>query len=105
MLWGASSTENTLQRLANYNIDEIILTNGPGEISGCDHGRPFQVQPVKADKVVDTTSAGDGFNAGYIAARHAGFSTEESVVKASQLASVVIGLPGAIIPKSKMLPL
>jgi 2-dehydro-3-deoxygluconokinase len=101
LLWGASSTQNTLERLANYNIGEIILTNGPDEVSGYDHGRRFQVQLVKADKVVDTTSAGDSFNAGYIAARHAGFSTEESVEKASRLASLVIGLPGAIIPKSR----
>jgi 2-dehydro-3-deoxygluconokinase len=102
LLWGESSTESTLERLANYNIDEIILTNGPDEVIGCDHGRRFQIQPVNADKVVDTTSAGDAFNAGYIAARHAGYSTEESVVKASGLASLVIGLPGAIIPKSRM---
>ena len=85
----------------NYNIEEIILTNGPEEIFGYDHGRRFQVKPVKVDNVVDTTSAGDAFNAGYVAARHAGLSAEESVMKASSLASVVIGLPGAIIPKSK----
>jgi len=104
-LWGASSAGITLERLANYTIDEIILTNGPNEVSGCDHGRRFQVQPVKADRVVDTTSAGDAFSAGYIAARHAGYSAEESVMKASSLASLVLGLPGAIIPKSAMPPL
>jgi 2-dehydro-3-deoxygluconokinase len=102
LLWGAAGTENTMERLASYNIDEIILTSGPDEVVACDHGRRFQVQPAKADKVVDTTSAGDAFNAGYIAARHAGCSTEESVVKASGLAALVIGLPGAIIPKSIM---
>jgi vancomycin permeability regulator SanA len=46
---------------------------------------------------------GDAFNADDIVARHAGFSTEESVVKASSLASVVIGLAGAIIPTSRIL--
>jgi 2-dehydro-3-deoxygluconokinase len=102
LLWGASSTEKTLERLAKHKIDEIILTDGPDEIIACDHGRRFQIQPARADKVVDTTSAGDAFNAGYIAARHAGYSTEQSVAKASSLASLVIGLPGAIIPKSRM---
>jgi 2-dehydro-3-deoxygluconokinase len=102
LLWGVASAESALDRLDDYNIDEIILTHGPDEIFGYDHGRRFQLQPAKADKVVDTTSAGDAFNAGYIAARHAGCSTEESVAKASNLASLVIGLPGAIIPKSAM---
>jgi len=102
LLWGSSTKENTMKRLANYPIDEIILTNGPAEISAYDRGRQFQIQPIKAGKVVDTTSAGDAFNAGYIGARHAGYSTEESIEKASGLASVVIGLPGAIIPTSRM---
>jgi 2-dehydro-3-deoxygluconokinase len=102
LLWGASSTENTLERLAKHKIDEIILTNGADEVIACNHGRRFQIQPPRAEKVVDTTSAGDAFNAGYIAARHAGYSTEDSVVRASSLASLVIALPGAIIPKSRM---
>lgn len=105
LLWGASNTENALERLAGYSIDEIILTDGPNAISGYDHGQRFQIQPSKANNVVDTTSAGDAFNAGYIAARHAGYSTKESVLKASRLASQVIGQPGAIIPKSYMLQL
>lgn len=102
MLWGSASTEDSLERLRNYSIDEIILTNGPGEISGYDNDRRFQVQAVEASEVVDTTSAGDAFNAGYVAARHAKLSIEESVVNASSLASIVVGFPGAIIPKSSM---
>jgi 2-dehydro-3-deoxygluconokinase len=103
LLWGVANTESALDRLTRYGIDEIVLTNGPDEILGYDHGRPFRVQPAEADKVVDTTSAGDSFNAGYIAARHAGLASEEAVAKASSLASLVIGFSGAIIPKSSML--
>jgi sugar/nucleoside kinase (ribokinase family) len=77
--------------LANCNLEEIILTNGPNEISGYDRGKRFQIQLLKAARVVDTTSVGDAFNAGYNVARHKGFSAEEAVVKASSLSSVVIG--------------
>lgn len=101
-LWGVSSTTSALEHLVTYGIDQIILTNGPNAISGYDDGRLFEVEPVAPDSVVDTTSAGDAFNAGFIAARHVGFSAEESVLKASKLASVVIGLPGAIIAKTEM---
>jgi len=82
LLWGASSNKNTLERLANGNIDEIILANGPNEISGYDRGRRFQIQPLNTARVVDTTSVGGAFNARYIVARHAGFAAEESGVKA-----------------------
>lgn len=101
-LWNEASTEITLKRLSGYQISEIVLTDGPSLIYGIDHNRRLQVQPMKVDKVVDTTSAGDGFNAGYIAARHAGIPMEEAIQRAAELASLVIGHPGAIIPKSSM---
>jgi sugar/nucleoside kinase (ribokinase family) len=89
--------------LASCYIDEIILANGSNEISGYERGGQFQRQPLKAARIVDATSVGDAFNACCVVARHAGFSAEEYVVKASNLASVVIGLHGVIIPKSRML--
>jgi 2-dehydro-3-deoxygluconokinase len=101
-LWNEPNIEQTLTRLANYNIDEIVLTNGPDLIYGIDHGRLVQVQPTKANKVVDTTSAGDAFNASYIAARIADKPMEEAIRQASKLASLVIGHSGAIIPILKM---
>jgi 2-dehydro-3-deoxygluconokinase len=105
LLWGENSTEDVMDRLSRYEIDEIVLTDGPNEIVVFDNGRRFQIQSVKANRVIDTTSAGDAFNAGYIAARHAGCSCEVSVVEASSLAALVIGLPGAIIPRHKMVQL
>ena len=102
LLWEDINREKMLERLTSYNIDEIILTAGSLEVIGFDRGRQFQVMPHNVDSVVDTTSAGDAFNAGYIAARHLGHTAEKSVLQASKLAATVIGLPGAIIPKLKM---
>ncbi|WP_374468934.1 sugar kinase [Phenylobacterium sp.] len=55
-----------------------------------------------AAKVVDTTGAGDSFNGGYLAARLAGASAREAVEAGRRLAGVVVGHPGAIIPKTAM---
>jgi 2-dehydro-3-deoxygluconokinase len=52
--------------------------------------------------VVDTTGAGDAFNAGYLAARLADRSPADAVAAARRLAGVVVQHPGAIIPKAAM---
>ena len=53
-----------------------------------------------ADKVVDTTAAGDSFNGGYFAALLQGKSEAECLLGGHNLASLVVGAPGAIIAKS-----
>ena len=52
--------------------------------------------------VVDTTAAGDSFAAAYIAARLAGSDPIEAARAGHRLAGVVVGYPGAIIPRYAM---
>ena len=59
-----------------------------------------EAEPVLA--VVDTTAAGDSFAAAYLAARLAGADPCAAARAGHRLAGVVVGHPGAIIPREAM---
>ena len=52
--------------------------------------------------VVDTTAAGDSFNAGYLASRLDGKDCKPAAVIGHKLAGAVVQHAGAIIPKTVM---
>ncbi|WP_309092141.1 sugar kinase [Phenylobacterium sp.] len=63
---------------------------------------PVRIAPGETVKPLDTTGAGDSFNAGYLAARLNGASAEEAVAAGRKLAGVVVRHIGAIIPREAM---
>ena len=77
---------------------KLRFQNGiPHENLRLNNGNQFQIDPVQPDAIVDTTAAGDGFNAGYISSRHAGNSPESSIIKASKQAAQIVAYAGAIV--------
>lgn len=88
----------TVARYADAGVETIIVKNGPGAVhfrSGDKVGTA--TIPVVAD-VVDTTAAGDSFNAGFLAALDQGRSIEESIIAGSHVAGQVIQGKGALVP-------
>lgn len=65
-------------------------------------GEPARLAPEPSVKAVDTTGAGDSFNAGYLAARLDGRPAVDAVAQGRRLARVVVQHMGAIIPKAAM---
>ena len=96
-LFGYADSE---QVFAAYpGIDEVVLKRGAQEcLIRCNDER-FAVPAVKVEKVVDTTAAGDSFSAAYLASRLKGGSPEQAAVAGHRLASRVIQVPGALIPR------
>lgn len=88
--------------LVEFDIAEIVLKRS-GRSLDMYHRCEWKRLPITfVDSVVDTTAAGDSFNAAYLAARWRNRSPVEAATGAHELASMVIAHPGAIIPLSAM---
>ena len=88
--WAARGVEVVL-RHADHRIE--VLSGAGAEL--------FPRGPA-LDPVVDTTGAGDSFNAAYLATRLSGGSAADGVAAGRRLAAVVVGHRGAIIPREAM---
>ncbi len=84
---------------------EWALTDGDGDIRCRADGELRLVAPHKAESVVDTTGAGDAFNAGYLAARWHGLEPVAAARFGSRVAARAIEQRGAILPASEWPPL
>ncbi|OBT28900.1 sugar kinase [Vibrio splendidus] len=112
LIWGDTSPEQTIERLTKLGVKRCIVklgadgcliqdTTTQGDINQ-DFGtgstpRAVPTQPI--DSVVDTTSAGDSFNGGFLSAYLAGEDLITSCQRGNTMAGVVIQHRGAIIAK------
>jgi 2-dehydro-3-deoxygluconokinase len=100
VLWGDPSPEATVARLQAFGIGEIVVKNGPNSALVATGGNQEFVPVPEVFVPVDTTAAGDGFNAGYLAARLSGHEPAAAAGAAHRLAGAVIRHPGALMPRS-----
>ena len=98
-VWGDRGPEATVDRLQAFGIEEIVVKNGPNGAVLASAERRDHVPVPEVVVPVDATAAGDGFNAGYLAARLAGQQPIDAVFAAHQLAGQVIRHRGAIMPR------
>ena len=99
-LWGDRSPEATVERLRAFGVTEIAVKNGPNGALVASAGASELVPVPEVVTPIDVTAAGDGFNAGYLAARLARRSAIEAASAAHRLAGQVIRHRGAIVPRS-----
>jgi 2-dehydro-3-deoxygluconokinase len=100
VLWGDPSPETTVARLQAFGIGEIVVKNGPNSALVATAGAQQFVPVPEVMVPVDPTAAGDGFNAGYLAARLTGAAVAEAATAAHRLAGDVIRHPGALVPRA-----
>lgn len=101
-LFGDDTNEAVIDRLRSWGVREIVLKRGSDGSDVADATRTTHVPAVLVPDVVDTTAAGDSFNAGYLAARFGGAKPEDAAKNGSRLAAIVVQHRGAIIPRDAM---
>lgn len=101
-LYGHLDVAAILDHLAQFEIEEVVVKNGPSSVNILIDNQLDKVPIEPLDKVVDTTAAGDAFNAGYLAARLTGNSHTDSAHYGATVAATVISYPGAIIDKQAL---
>ncbi len=95
-LFGDAEGGAVIARLRSWGVSRGAIKRGDaGPVDLGPDGHALSV-PV-AENVVDTTAAGDSFNAGYIAATAAGRSSTKAMEAGHALALKVIGKRGAIV--------
>jgi 2-dehydro-3-deoxygluconokinase len=100
VLWGDPSPEATIERLQAFGVNEIVVKNGPNSALVAASGERDAVPVPEVVVPVDPTAAGDGFNAGYLAARLNGQGAIEAANAAHKLAGQVIRHRGSIVPRA-----
>jgi 2-dehydro-3-deoxygluconokinase len=99
---GDEDVRATVRRLRGLGIGEIVVKQGAEGCVVVDADGEHALSATPQGAVVDTTAAGDSFNAAYLAARLAGQSELQAAASGHRLAGTVICHPGAIIPREAM---
>ena len=100
-VFGSSTPDAVINRLHKLGVEQVVLKMGDkGCIMSFD-GLKKVIAPMKIN-ALDTTAAGDSFNAGFIAASLSGSDPVSSAHASQRLAATVIQHRGAIIPLQAM---
>lgn len=102
LLWSDTTPQDTINRLQQLGVKTIIVKLGAEGclVSESPHQAPILIETTSVETVVDSTSAGDSFNGGFLSCYLSGGSIEQACHQGNALAGLVIQHKGAIIPKA-----
>lgn len=95
--FGDASPEATARRYLNAGAGMVVVKDGPGEVVLARDGVRLRHQPEPVPQVVDTTAAGDSFNAGFLAGLLSGGDEADALRAGARMAARVIAARGALV--------
>lgn len=96
-LWKDSDITACQQRLSKYGIPELVIKDGANGCLHIEQQLEMKVATTPVETVIDTTAAGDSFNAGFLTGWLQNQGAEPSCRLGNQLAGQVIQQKGAIV--------
>ena len=100
-LFGDSDPAVVVSRLREAGCGEIVVKRGATPSIVASGSDTLQVAAKDVAEVLDTTAAGDSFNAAYIAARIRGDGPGDAARSGHRLAARVVAHRGAIVPRQE----
>ena len=97
LLWGDDSVSGCVERYKQFGISELILKRGADETIIISNQQETRVSVDPVTNIIDTTGAGDTFNAGYLAARLNGASQIDAAKQGNRCAGIIIRYRGGVI--------
>lgn len=95
--FGDVSAEATARRYEQAGVAVVVVKNGPANVVSLVDGVLAQHPIAPVTPVVDTTAAGDSFNAGFLAAHLSGAAIADAVRAGAKVAAHVIAARGALV--------
>lgn len=96
--FGDPTPDGTVRRYRDLGASTVVVKNGALTIAAWDRSEgEARFQPPPVAQVVDSTAAGDSFNAGFLAAGMKGASLADALRHGAMLSGQVIGKRGALV--------
>ncbi|MEO6608041.1 MAG: sugar kinase [Aestuariivirga sp.] len=99
-LFGDETITDCANRIASYGVDEVLVKDGANACCGLLDGTLFELKAPPVSDLVDTTGAGDSFNAGYLVGRMHKLDAKAAASLGHQVAGRVICHRGALVEMS-----